>query len=79
LINLLGINNWLLNYKMEEWSILHDTYYISKKSLFEKLSLRSKYNEKYTKYMLIMFNVNSNLYTIDWIYKAIQWQHETFL
>jgi hypothetical protein len=42
--------------------------YISEKSSFEKSPLTSKHNEKQTKYVLIMFGLDSTLHTIGWIW-----------
>jgi len=42
--------------------------YISEKSSFEKSPLRSKHNEKQTKYVLIMFDLNGTLHTMDRIW-----------
>jgi len=41
--------------------------YISEKLSFEKSPLRSKHNEKPTKYLLIMLKINSTLHTKGWI------------
>jgi len=39
--------------------------YIRKMSSFKKSPLKSKYNETWINYMLIIFDVNSTLYTMD--------------
>ena len=61
----LDINQWIT---LSNEPLFIVKLYISEKLSFEKSPLKSKHNNKQTKYMLIILNLNSTFYIMDWIW-----------